>query len=544
MCFAFATEDAAELNAHSEACFALAAAREAGAAPAAEAHFRRFMAHRSLPLIQSSAVLMTLNSLGTAVRMALALTSSRWARNSSVLGYLPMLHATSPSGPAPVTALRVPEEVARRICHIVLPFFGLLRLPVMVALFVCSTSPSWREWCAPHGPLDAAACATRPHRHRSAQLRGSSGAGLARGPQPWSRSGSACCVRVFAPAVRDSLWFHSIPLVHATSSPGLCARFGRGRVFVTALRARREFRLTCASLHSLALCLRYITNHVRMFTAAILVETFTSTILLEGVVWYYLQRVVVWPPAMVICSTLGDIIGHHMLVRARRPAASRPCISAAALRAFLRAEKCAEVLRCSLAPRVAASSAAAVLVLHPAAPDDHECSGVCGAVVAGARAHGVAHVRAAGCAAGVCAARAAPGSPGARALGALRRARLAQARGVSGRVRRREHGQMRCRCESLARLACSLGRAAAAPDTHTRRLIETAIREHRHSVYAASLSTGALQPLPRVLEALYRTALALRSTVRARVLLSRAAAPQGACSATQVACSPRAELCG
>ena len=153
VCFAFATEDGAELNAHSEACFALAAEREAGAAPAAEAHFRRFMAHRSLPLIQSSAVLMTLNSLGTAVRMALALTSSRWARNSSVLGYLPMLHATSPNGPAPVTALRVSEEVARRICHIVLPFFGLLRLPVMVALFVCSTSPSWREWCVPREPL-------------------------------------------------------------------------------------------------------------------------------------------------------------------------------------------------------------------------------------------------------------------------------------------------------------------------------------------------------------------------------------------------------
>lgn len=56
-----------------------------------------------------------------------------------------------------------------------------------------------------------------------------------------------------------------------------------------------------------------------MFTAAVLVETATSNILLEGAVWLFLQRVVVWPPAMVLCSSLGDIIGHHMLVRARPP---------------------------------------------------------------------------------------------------------------------------------------------------------------------------------------------------------------------------------
>jgi hypothetical protein len=139
------------LNAHSEACFALAAQREAGAAPAAEAHFQRFLAHRALPLIQSCAVLMTLNSLGTVVRMALALSSPRWARNSSVLGYLPMLHSISRDGPAPVTALRVPEDVARRICHLVLPCFALVRLPMMFSLFVSSTSPSRREWCV-RGP--------------------------------------------------------------------------------------------------------------------------------------------------------------------------------------------------------------------------------------------------------------------------------------------------------------------------------------------------------------------------------------------------------
>ena len=75
-----------------------------------------------------------------------------------------------------------------------------------------------------------------------------------------------------------------------------------------------------------------------MFTVAILVETFTSTILLEGMVWYYLQRVVVWPPAMVICSTLGDIIGHHMLVRNRRPAALWLYIDAPAPCAPLRSE--------------------------------------------------------------------------------------------------------------------------------------------------------------------------------------------------------------
>ena len=192
VCFAFATEDAAELNAHSEACFALAAQREAGAAPAAEAHFQRFLAHRALPLIQSCAVLMTLNSLGTVVRMALALSSPRWARNSSVLGYLPMLHSVSRAGPAPVTALRVPEEVARRICHLVLPCFALVRLPMMIALFVWSTSPSKREWCvrlrcamAPHPPrarprpLSAASGVVGQFRRTTARpLR-----------EPWSRAG-------------------------------------------------------------------------------------------------------------------------------------------------------------------------------------------------------------------------------------------------------------------------------------------------------------------------------------------------------------------
>ena len=206
------------------------------------------MAHRSLPLIQSSAVLMTLNSLGTVVRMALALTSSRWARNSSVLGYLPMLHAPARNGPAPVTALRVPEELARRICHIVLPCFGLLRLPVMVALFVCSTSPSWREWCAPQRAPLAAAWVARPHPHRSVHLCGHSGARVARGRQPWSRAGIGPSRAGLARA--GLLWFHTVPLPHAIRRPGICGRPDRGQLFEFPLGPRRESRLfltdTCA----------------------------------------------------------------------------------------------------------------------------------------------------------------------------------------------------------------------------------------------------------------------------------------------------------
>jgi len=228
VCFAFATDDAAELNAHSEACFALAAQREAGAAPAAEAHFRRFLAHRALPLIQSSAVLLTLTSLGTSVRMALALTSPRWARTSSALGYLPMLHSVSRNGPPPIAAQQLAanaEAVARSIIRLVLPLFALVRLPVMLALFVCSTSPSWREWCVP-----AAHCYAAP-RPRAALL--GVFATRPRLGQPWRRAARA--LRPPSSAAQCSLLrlWHAGALRFPTpkhSSPASPAREARPRV--------------------------------------------------------------------------------------------------------------------------------------------------------------------------------------------------------------------------------------------------------------------------------------------------------------------------
>jgi hypothetical protein len=82
-----------------------------------------------------------------------------------------------------------------------------------------------------------------------------------------------------------------------------------------------------------------------MFTTAVLVETATSTILLEGAVWLFLHRLVVWPPAMVLCSSLGDIISHHMLVRARPPLHCNAGIDAAAMARADGALMCADCLR-------------------------------------------------------------------------------------------------------------------------------------------------------------------------------------------------------
>jgi hypothetical protein len=148
VCFAFATEDAAELNAHSEACFARAAEREERAAPAAEAHYLRFLAYRSLSLAQTTGVLLTLNALGTTFRMGLALSSPRWSRTDSSLGSVPMLHSVTRDGLPPMSALRVPEETALAMCRALFPAFAFLRFPVMLALFWLSTSPSRRQWCA------------------------------------------------------------------------------------------------------------------------------------------------------------------------------------------------------------------------------------------------------------------------------------------------------------------------------------------------------------------------------------------------------------
>jgi hypothetical protein len=45
--------------------------------------------------------------------------------------------------------------------------------------------------------------------------------------------------------------------------------------------------------------------------AALVMETLTTTVILEWLVWFRLGRVVVWPPAPIICATLGDIIAHY-----------------------------------------------------------------------------------------------------------------------------------------------------------------------------------------------------------------------------------------
>jgi sorbitol-specific phosphotransferase system component IIBC len=60
---------------------------------------------------------------------------------------------------------------------------------------------------------------------------------------------------------------------------------------------------------------RYVNNHVRVYFGTIMVETLIATVMLENVVWRHLKRVVVWPPAMIMCATLGDVIAHYMSVR-------------------------------------------------------------------------------------------------------------------------------------------------------------------------------------------------------------------------------------
>ncbi len=56
---------------------------------------------------------------------------------------------------------------------------------------------------------------------------------------------------------------------------------------------------------------------MRLYFCTIMLETLVATVVLETVVWRHLHRVVVWPPAMIMCATLGDVIAHYMSVRAR-----------------------------------------------------------------------------------------------------------------------------------------------------------------------------------------------------------------------------------
>lgn len=51
---------------------------------------------------------------------------------------------------------------------------------------------------------------------------------------------------------------------------------------------------------------------MRLFFFTMVVEVLTATVALEGLVWLKLHRVIVWPPAMVMCATLGDVIAHYM----------------------------------------------------------------------------------------------------------------------------------------------------------------------------------------------------------------------------------------
>ena len=120
-------------------------AADGPAAAVEEAAYQKFLALRGLPVVQTSLLLMVLNSLGTAVRLGLPLLDARFARvRSRGLAALPVLHSLD--GQPPLLPSDLPEEVLRRFAALLFPAIACVRLPAHVAAFYVTTSPAWRPW--------------------------------------------------------------------------------------------------------------------------------------------------------------------------------------------------------------------------------------------------------------------------------------------------------------------------------------------------------------------------------------------------------------
>ena len=214
VCFAFATDDPAALQQHSEQCFRRLStgSRDGGASPTLpfdeEEAYKQYLALRALRLVQTGSLLITLNSLGTATRLGLPLLASRWERVHSrglAQSAMPVLYSPV-AGDAPLLPSHLPDGVLRQFARRLLLPVALLRLPASIAVFVLTTSPAWRHW--------------------------------------------------------------------------------------------------------------YLRHHERVWSAMLVLETLVAGFYLEAVIWDLLHRVVVWPAAMIVTMTIGDLIAHVTGVRA------------------------------------------------------------------------------------------------------------------------------------------------------------------------------------------------------------------------------------
>ena len=192
LCDAFATDDPAELRAHTEVCFARASRVTVEETTVAEeTAYQHWLAVQALPLVQTSAVLMTLNSLGSAVRVGLVLLGPRFARVKSSLSALPLLYALPSTGLPPLLPSDVLEDALRSMAALVLPAMVLVRLPYHLAFFYVTTTPSWRDWYAPSIGLWCPTLFLIPH-----SSTGTSPATSDCGPLPsWLRPWSGCTWR-------------------------------------------------------------------------------------------------------------------------------------------------------------------------------------------------------------------------------------------------------------------------------------------------------------------------------------------------------------
>jgi hypothetical protein len=153
LCAAFTTHDAEALQRHVELCAARRAGGGDGAGEGAardeEAAYQRFLALRGLPMVQTSLLLLVLNSLGTAVRLGLPLLDARFARvRSRGLAALPVLHSLD--GHPPLLPSDLPDDVLWRFAALLFPAIAAVRLPTHVAAFYVTTSPAWRPWYTQH----------------------------------------------------------------------------------------------------------------------------------------------------------------------------------------------------------------------------------------------------------------------------------------------------------------------------------------------------------------------------------------------------------